>query len=154
KGFVPTIAYFEELVAKAILFRATEKIVSGQEFGGYRANIVTYTLAWIAHQSGGWIDLRKIWAAQGIDQQMTDLITAVCPAVHKHIINSGGANVTEWCKQEACWNRIKGSDLGLSVSWKRVLQQWRESKAGNNGEGEGEAVGRVVALGAEAWLAL
>ena len=58
KGFVPDIAYFQELVAKAIMFRAAERIVSGQEFGGYRANIVTYTLAWIAHHSGGGVDLR------------------------------------------------------------------------------------------------
>src|SRR5207244_1986954 len=100
--------------------------VSGQDFGGYRANIVTNTLAWIAHHSGGGTDLRKIWAQQGIDQQMTDLITAVCPAVHKLIVNSDGVNVTEWCKQENCWNRIKGSDLGLSAPFKGLLQQWRD----------------------------
>ena len=82
KGLVPDVAYFQELVAKAILFRAAEKLVSAQDFGGYRANIVTYTLAWISHHAGGGIDLRKIWAQQGIDPQLSELITAVCPGVH------------------------------------------------------------------------
>jgi hypothetical protein len=154
KGFVPDIGYFHELVAKAILFRAAEKIVSGQEFGGYRANIVTYTLAWIAHHSGGGIDLRKIWAQQSIDQQMADLITAVCPAVHKLIVNSDGVNVTEWCKQERCWSRIKSGDLGLSAYWKRVLQQWRDSKVPTNGDGNGEVIDRIVSLGGDLWLSL
>jgi hypothetical protein len=154
KGFVPDIGYFQKLVAKAILFRAAERIVSGQEFGGYRANIVTYTLAWIAHHAGGGIDLQKIWAHQGIDQQLTDLITAVCPAVHKLIVNSDGVNVTEWCKQEKCWSRIKGSDLGLSAYWKRVIQQWRDSKVPANGDGNGEAIDRVISLGGAAWLSL
>jgi hypothetical protein len=154
KGTVPDIGYFQELVAKAILFRAAEKIVSGHEFGGYRANIVTCTLAWIAHHSGGGIDLRKIWAQQGIDQQMSDLIAAACPAVHKLIVNSDGVNVTEWCKQEKCWNRIKGSDLGLSTPWKRVLQQWRDSKVATNGDGNGEVIDRVIALGGDLWLSL
>src|SRR5262249_14421949 len=122
--------------------------------GGYRANIVTYTLAWIAHHSGGGIDLRKIWAEQMLDEQMTDLITAVCPAVHKLIVNSDGVNVTEWWKQERCWSRIKGSDLGLSATWKRVLQQWRESKAATNGDVNGEAIERVVTLGGDLWLSL
>jgi hypothetical protein len=154
KGFVPDMGYFQELVAKAILFRATERIVSGQDFGGYRANIVTYTLAWIAHHSGGGIDLRKIWSEQMIDQQMADLITAVCPAVHKLIVSSDGVNVTEWCKQEKCWTRIRGSDLGLPASCKRVLQQWRDSKVTMNGEGNGEVVKRVVTLGGDLWLSL
>jgi hypothetical protein len=154
KGLTPDIAYFQELVAKAILFRAAEKIVSAKEFGGYRANIVTYTLAWIAHHSGGGIDLHRIWAQQGIDEQLTDLITAACPGVHRLIVNSDGVNVTEWCKQEKCWSRIKGSDLGLSATWMRLLQRWRESNAASNGEENGEAIERVIALGGDAWLSL
>ena len=154
KGYMPDIGYFQEMVAKAILFRTTEKIVSAQEFGGYRANIVTYTLAWIVHQSHGAVDLRNIWAHQGIDVQMTELITAVCPAVHKLIVNSHGVNVTEWCKQENCWNLIKASDLGLPAPLKRLLQMWRESKVATNGEGNGEVIDWVVALGAEVWASL
>ncbi len=153
KGFVPDIAHFQETVAQAILFRAAERIVSGQDFGGYRANIVTYTLAWIAHHSGGGVDLCDIWARQGIDEKMIELITAACPAVHKLIINSGGANVTEWCKQEACWTRIRGSDLDLPEKHRRLLERWQESSSNERESGD-EMVERVVALGGAVWLAL
>jgi len=153
KGLVPDIAYFQEIVAKAIMFRAAERIVSGQEFGGYRANIVTYTLAWIAHHSGGGVDLDTIWTQQNIDEQMAELITAACPAVHKLIINSGGANVTEWCKQEACWSRIKGNDLGLPDKWRRVIKQWRDNKLAS-GKVNNEVIDRVITMGGDVWLAL
>lgn len=114
KGLAPDAAYFQELVARAILFRSAERIVSQQDFGGYRANIVTYSLAWIVHHAGHLVDLREIWMQQAVGRQLADLITAVCPAVHTHILDSDGGNVTEWCKQEKCWNRIKSSTLGLS----------------------------------------
>jgi hypothetical protein len=150
KEYVPDMAYFQDLAAKAILFRSAEKIVSAKDFGGYRANIVTYTLAWIAHHSGGGVDLGAIWAKQCLDGEMTGLITAACPAVHKHIVNSGGANVTEWCKQEGCWSRIRGHNLDLADKWNRLLEKWKR----NSGEENAEIVDRVIALGGDTWLSL
>jgi hypothetical protein len=52
KSFEIDEFYFKNLVAKAILFRHTERIVQAQKFGGYRANIVTYTLSY--HETTGW----------------------------------------------------------------------------------------------------
>ena len=56
--------YCQRLIAKAILFRATEKIVTAQGFHGFRANIVTYTIAKLAHATGQRIDLDRIWREQ------------------------------------------------------------------------------------------
>src|ERR1700722_3614225 len=44
--------YFRTAVATAILFRETERIVQRQPWyaGGYRANIVTYTIAKVAYE--------------------------------------------------------------------------------------------------------
>ncbi|QBY00444.1 abortive phage infection protein [Rhodophyticola sp. CCM32] len=44
--YLPDELFFKLLVSRAIMFRETERIVSRRKFGGYRANIVTYTLAW------------------------------------------------------------------------------------------------------------
>ena len=33
------------------MFRRTEKLVSQQKYGGYRANIVTYTLAFLSYKT-------------------------------------------------------------------------------------------------------
>src|SRR5262249_39029933 len=43
-GLTPDAMYFERLIAKAILFKKTDRIVAQQEFGGYKANIVYYTI--------------------------------------------------------------------------------------------------------------
>jgi len=52
------------LSPRPFLFRTTEKLVSAQEYGGYRANIVAYTIAWLAEKSGRRIDLETIWNNQ------------------------------------------------------------------------------------------
>jgi len=46
--------YFREAVAKAIVFRSVERLVSGQPWyqGGYRAYVVAYTIAKIANTVG------------------------------------------------------------------------------------------------------
>lgn len=45
KSILPDEKYYQHLIAKAILFRRTEKLVQLQQYGGYRANIVTYTIS-------------------------------------------------------------------------------------------------------------
>ena len=62
--------YFQQLVAKAILFRRAERLVSAQNFGGYRANIVTYTLAYLAHHTAHRLDLDRIWREQDISEAL------------------------------------------------------------------------------------
>ena len=44
--------YFQQLVAKAILFRTAEKVFSAQELEGYRANSVAYAVSWLAERGG------------------------------------------------------------------------------------------------------
>ncbi len=128
KGFVPDIFYFHQLVAKAIVFKAVDRIVSGLKFGGYKANIVTYATAWLAHSMKNGVNLQKVWADQGIDEQLSGLITAVCPGVNELILASEGRNVGEWCKSESCWSRIRSNDLGLSSHWKRVIRDRVDSE--------------------------
>jgi len=100
--------YFYRLIAKAILFRQAEKIVAMQKFGGYRANVVTYTLAYICHRTAGRIDLDRIWQQQGIKRELRDTIEYVSHRVHEVIISPpGGKNVTEWCKRLECWTRVR-----------------------------------------------
>ena len=100
--------YYQRLIAKAILFRRAEKIVQAQQFGGYRANIVTYTLAYLVHISGRRIDLDRIWREQGLTHALEEAIRKSSHAVHKVIVDAPfGRNVTEWCKKDACWDRVK-----------------------------------------------
>ncbi|MBN6741070.1 AIPR family protein [Acidithiobacillus sp. MC6.1] len=106
--------YFKRAVARGIIFRATERIVSAQSWynGGYRANIVAYTLAVlgdITRQRKESIDFLSIWNAQNVDPVMERVIAVVSEAVNDAIIRSphGISNISEWCKIEACWANIQ-----------------------------------------------
>ncbi len=105
--------YFKRAVARGLIFRATERIVSAQSWynGGYRANIVAYTLALIAeitkHRKQS-INYIEIWEMQGIDLVLEKAISTVSKIVNDDIITPrhGISNISEWCKKEACWTSI------------------------------------------------
>lgn len=106
--------YFKRAVARGIAFRAAERIVSGQPWynGGYRANIVAYSLAVlgeIAKRRKARIDFLAIWNAQAIDDVLERSIIAAASVVNDDITKppAGVSNISEWCKREACWTRIQ-----------------------------------------------
>lgn len=101
-------SYFERLIAKGILFRTAERIVQRQEFGGYRANIVTYTIALLAHATSQRINLERVWREQALTPAMQETITKASHEVHRIITNPPSArNITEWCKSDKCWDAVR-----------------------------------------------
>ena len=103
----PDLAYFERLVAKAILFRDSERIVQHQRFGGYRANIVTYTLALLSNATDRRLDLEKIWKQQALGETLERVIAELSHEVHAIITSPpNGRNITEWCKTQDCWKAV------------------------------------------------
>ena len=107
--------YFKRAIARALIFRASEKLVSAQPWynGGYRANIVAYTLAVlseITQRQKKSIDFLKVWNAQGIDATLEKALTVVSKAVNDDIVlpPQGISNISEWCKRDACWTRLQG----------------------------------------------
>ena len=116
--------YYREVIAKAIVFRAVERLVTEQPWyqGGYRANVVAYAISKLAHdvaQRGGSINFERVWRAQGISPGLRDALVVGAKAVHDVIVDppDGMRNVTEWAKQQACWHRV----MGLYVSWPDAL---------------------------------
>jgi hypothetical protein len=106
--FEPDGTYFTRLVAKAILFKSTEKIVDNEKFGGYRANIVTYTLAYLRDKAEKHVDLNWVWRHQAIPPDLQPIIAIISRKVHQVITNPpDGRNVTEWCKKETCWEAVQ-----------------------------------------------
>lgn len=108
-------SFFRRLVAKALLFRAAERIVSAQNFGGFRANIVTYTLAWLSLETGQRIDLERIWKSQTVGPLVSQAVEIVCKFAHQAITSTErlNQNVTEWCKQEECWMRFRQTRIAI-----------------------------------------
>lgn len=164
KGFVPDEAYYRNLIAKAILFRRTEKLVQQQQYGGYRANIVTYTLAFLSHKTAQRIDLERIWKEQGLTPALEAEIVAVSRFVQKMIVNPpGGANVSEWCKKEKCWSLIRDYSYNLSSALESELVSVARPSAVTTPapvsidsltEEEQALIDEVAAVSAETWFAL
>lgn len=107
--------YFHRLVAKAIMFRTAEKLVGAQGYGGFRAQIVAYTLAWLSHNSAQRIDLERIWKEQTLSEALCDAITGVSKHANEHIVNPppNRRNPGEWCKREECWEEFRGKDMSI-----------------------------------------
>ena len=121
-NFVPDIKYYERLIAKAILFRRTEKLVQQQQYGGYRANIVTYTIAYLSYTTGQRINLEAIWKNQALTPALEENIVEVSKFVQHMIVNPpGGANIGEWCKKQQCWNAIKEYNYKITESLRKEL---------------------------------
>ena len=127
--------FFKEACAKAIIFRFTEKLVTAQDWyqGGYRANIVAYSIAKLAyetHQKGLVVDFQKVWRNQKVSEGITAAMTEVSRHVHDIIINPpvGIRNVTEWAKNQACWSSVKNSHLDLPSSYLNELVETEEDK--------------------------
>ena len=104
----PDHAYFERVAAKAILFRETERIVQRQRFGGYRANIVTYTVALLSNATDRRLDLERIWKEQALGKTLERAIAQMSHEVHAIITNPpNGRNITEWCKTQGSWDAVR-----------------------------------------------
>lgn len=106
--------YFRRAVARAIIFRKTEKLVSAQPWynGGYRANIVAYTIALLAEvcaRQGQAFDFIRVWNQQDITPATIQAIEITARLVHDDIMNPRGSisNISEWCKREACWQLLQ-----------------------------------------------
>ncbi|MDU8543828.1 MULTISPECIES: AIPR family protein [Pseudomonas syringae group] len=154
------VRYFEHLIAKAIIFNKADRIVREKSFGGYKANIVTYTIAWISNRTSQCIDLDGIWKNQDISPVLHDVIQEVSMAVHRIIVSPpNGKNVTEWCKRKECWEKIRGSNFNIgSALGKELIDFSRKtgSLKGNQGvsapnENEQQLITSVTDVRADMW---
>jgi hypothetical protein len=101
--------YFSGLIAKAILFRRAQKIVSGLKFGGYGANIVTYSIAKLSHSTAQRLDLDAIWRQQEITEATSAALTEVATLCNEIISKPSGRvrNPSEWSKKIDCWKTVE-----------------------------------------------
>ncbi len=131
-------AFFKESVAKAIVFRATEKLVTDQAWytGGYRANTVAYAIAKSAYdmrERGSVLNFETIWKTQVVLVALRDALIVSPAAVHSVIVQPpvSGQNVTEWAKQQACWKRVMDMEVAWPVSINEILVSKSDGDSGS-----------------------
>ncbi|MCL1969702.1 MAG: AIPR family protein [Bacteroidetes bacterium] len=104
--------FFEDAIAKCILFKAAEKRygVGAQPFkiGEMRQVVVPYTLSLINILTQKKLDLYRIWKNQELSQQLSDCIYFLMKQVNQFILeNSPVSHYIEWAKKEDCWEQVK-----------------------------------------------
>ena len=115
RNFIPDELFYKRLIAKAIIFKSAEKIVSAQGVHGYRANVVAYTIALLLHKTECRINLDQIWKEQRISNSLAAVIDSLSKSVRERILaDAAGKNVTEWCKREKCWESVLQIDVEVS----------------------------------------
>lgn len=161
--------YYRRAVARGVMFKATEKIVSAQPWynGGYRANIVAYTLALLAEvvrRRKVHVDFEAVWHKQAISIPWRDALATAAAFVNSDITSppQGISNVTEWCKRDSCWTRIRNraeeledqlspSFFGGLDSGEKQRANVRTAKRTQRMDDGIEAQGRVLAVTRDEW---
>lgn len=104
---VPDIAFYKQTVAKAILFKAVQKLVRPM-FPAFQANITTYTVSLLAERLGDKMDFDKIWLQQDISLQLKQQVQAWAVDVERILHQSAeGRMVSEWAKKSECWDAVR-----------------------------------------------
>lgn len=158
--------WYRVAVAKAIVFKSTERIVSDQPWyqGGYRANIVAYTIAKLAHDVADLnhaVDFEAIWRQQSPGSTLDDAVAIAAARVHEVLVQppAGISNVTEWAKKQACWERVRNLDIawpdafiGRLISAEEQRNTARTARRDQRELNGIEAQIAVVNAGANFWL--
>jgi hypothetical protein len=158
-------AYYKHAIAKAIVFRHVEKLVPRQGWyeGGYRANVVAYTIAKLGREvsnRGEVMDFDGIWSAQVVSDTLNEALEALAEGVHEVLVSppAGMRNVSEWAKKEGCWQMIQDLHVRLPaaldadlVSKRRAKSDKRAAKKDQKVLNEVEALMQVFDAGSEIW---
>lgn len=161
--------YYMNMVAKAIIFKCTDKLVARQDWykqiKAYKANIVTYSIAVIVdyinrNYSDKMIDLRRIWNTQDIYYELEKQLLITTKEVYEFITRDDRVtlNVTEWCKKELCWQRAQNENWTIIrefantlVSKSKGVDEEKEAKKEQKQDNEINYEIQVVSLGSEYW---
>ena len=150
---------FRDLVSKAILFRQTERIVSAQNYGGYRANIVSYTIAKLVHAAEGRLDLPSIYRAQDLSPTLRDSIADLSRPVQASLVTPpNGANIGEWCKNVKAWLRVQAIPWAIPPALESELldrlaarTRDRQQEARNEAAQAQPTIARAAVVPAQTW---
>lgn len=159
--------WFQDAVAKAIIFRTAEKIVQEAQWysQGYRANVVTYGIALLVlrlKEGGKYLNLKSVWQGQDISVALRKQILTICEMVQNRIIRAseekGVRNVTEWCKKPGCWDDIKCLRTYISqqleaesLSFGEVRAAIKDGIKDQTMTNKAEAMTNVVNKGGDYW---
>ena len=118
--------FFKKAICSAIIFRTADTIIYKMDWyekGGYKANIVTYTIAKIIDSIplGYSLNYDMIWRQQDISNAFRKEIDNVGSLTQSFILDSKGMIVTEYAKKEETWNKFRNIKYKLNFEFLNEL---------------------------------
>lgn len=115
----PTVdrPFFEQVVARAIIWRSTERLFDSLNLVDYRAQSVAYAIAWIAEHSARRLDLQKIWREQKVPNDLSAALLAICREAHSFLTARSG-NIGEASKRPETWAQFRPLEFDLGKDWR------------------------------------
>jgi hypothetical protein len=115
----PDNIFYEDAVAKAIMFKTAEKIygIKPNAIGDMRYITVPYSLSLLNFKTNYKVDLYKIWKNQSLSEKMKGILFGLMESVETFIKNNApGSLYGEWAKKEECWRAIKEHNFNIDFN--------------------------------------
>jgi hypothetical protein len=110
--------YFEDVIAKFILFREAEKLygVKPNSIGEMRNAVVPYAISLFGYLTDYKLNLEKIWKNQKISDELAAVLYSLMKQINSFILhNSPSSHYIEWTKKEDCWLTIKKQQWNIDI---------------------------------------
>lgn len=122
--------YFKEVVSRVILFKKIEELISKAEWfdNAYRAQTVTYTISYLAYlveKNKKFFNFNIIWERQSLPNSLIEILKKIIKFVYDDINQppSGSGNISQWCKKEDCWKKVKNLDLDITLNSDLLIEK-------------------------------
>ncbi|MFT4223520.1 AIPR family protein [Dysgonomonas sp.] len=111
--------YFEDAIAKCILFKNTDKRYGKKpdSIGEMKQVVVPYTLSLLNKITDNKLDLYRIWKNQQISTQLSNFIYDLMKQVNQFILDTyAGQHYIERAKREECWELVKNHPWNYNIN--------------------------------------
>lgn len=131
-----TELWFRSVVARAITFRWTDRMIGRSDWyqhdRGFKAQVVTYTVAWLVHhlyEKGFELDLDVIWQRQELPEEIGKILSQIAPQIAATVKDTPShmKNAGEYCKQQGCWVAVASSEYTFEGSFEGLVVDRNEA---------------------------
>jgi len=157
----PDAIYFQDVVAKAIIFKSAEQVygIKPNSIGDMRYITVPYSIAWLVNKVDYKLDLYSIWKMQNLSDDFQKFLYDLMVQINAFIKeNAPGALYGEWAKKEECWLAVKKQSFNIDIEGIKKYLKSKEDDSDRNPDGQEkntrilqEKLKEIKELGAANW---
>lgn len=161
----PGRVYWQDIVANAVLFQATDKLFGRKDQDpigdtNIKSQTVAYTLAYLHFLTGNRLNLAMIWDAQIVPQDLQAELKKGLKFVYDFLNNLDVALISEAAKAEKTWSALtekKGHPMNMEVIKKYLINDAEYKTRYDSDNTETEEVlkynnlERITSLGIRFW---